>query len=124
MSKVCHRHCPPGGSVLGTALAAAILAVIAYAVARVVAAVAAGVMTAGFVLLAASAAAAIARIRHLNRPAPVRGAQIARAARALRATPVQAALPRSQRAALSARRIVPGTVITEAAESRVGIERS
>jgi hypothetical protein len=119
MSRICHAHCPPGGSVLGGALAVVAVAAIAAAVAQVVASVAAVVMVAGFAVLAASVAAGVAFVHRANRPVPLDWSpQGARAARALVATPVQAALPVRQRAALTSRRVVPGVVVSEMEEVR------
>jgi negative regulator of sigma E activity len=78
-------------------------------------------MVAGFAVLAASIAAGAVVVRHLNRPVPLeRGAEsdFERVALAGRRAPMSIA--RSQPAALTAGQV---HVITDAAESRVAVER-
>ena len=105
----------------GAAVLTVAVAAVALAVAPVAAASLGAVMVAGFAVLGASIAAGAVVVRRLTRQVPLgRGAESSPAARALPATRVQAALPRSQPAALTAAR---SYVITDAAESRVAEER-
>ena len=122
MSKVCHRHCPAGGSVLGGALAVVILAVVAVAVAQAVASVVQAVMVAAWVVLGVSVAAGVAVVRHMNRPVPMMrpGAESPQERRKLPPTGVHAAVSVRQRAPSLAGQVWE---ITDAAEGRA-IERS
>ena len=118
MSKVCHAHCPGGGSVLGGALAVVAVAAIAAAVAQVVASAAQAVMVAGFAVLGAAVAAAIVFVRRSSRQVPLDGgAEIAQERRALTATRVQAALPARQPAAITAVRILSPSEAREMQEA-------